>query len=105
MVVGWYLFHKRICFFFFSFCYKLFRLSISQKKRYAADGEEQTVLESMRDYLLNTIQKTFEVGIDQAECLYQELLQCTRNKNLVKKEKSERKSPAKCFMIFGDFIL
>ncbi|XP_037034801.1 transient receptor potential cation channel trpm isoform X3 [Bradysia coprophila] len=51
--------------------------------KYAADGEEQTVLESMRDYLLNTIQKTFEVGIDQAECLYQELLQCTRNKNLI----------------------
>lgn len=51
--------------------------------RYASDGEEQTVLESMRDYLLSTIQKTFEVAIDQAECLYQELLQCTRNKNLV----------------------
>lgn len=51
--------------------------------RYASDGEEQTVLESMRDYLLSTIQKTFDVGIDQAECLYQELLQCTRNKNLV----------------------
>lgn len=41
------------------------------------------MLESMRDYLLNTIQKTFEVTIDQAECLYQELLQCTRNKNLI----------------------
>lgn len=51
--------------------------------RYASDSDEQTVLESMRDYLLNTIQKTFEVGIDQAECLYHELLQCTRNKNLV----------------------
>lgn len=51
--------------------------------RYAADGEKQPVLESMREYLLSTIQKTFEVGIDQAECLYQELLQCTRNKNLV----------------------
>uniref|UniRef100_A0A1L8DKF9 Putative transient receptor potential cation channel trpm n=1 Tax=Nyssomyia neivai TaxID=330878 RepID=A0A1L8DKF9_9DIPT len=51
--------------------------------KYATDGEEQTVLESMRDYLLNTIQKTFEVTIDQAECLYQELLQCTRNKNLI----------------------
>lgn len=51
--------------------------------RYAADGDEQTVLESMRDYLLSTIQKTFEVGIDQAERLYQELLECTRNKNLV----------------------
>lgn len=43
------------------------------------------MLESMREYLLGTIQKTFEVGIDQAECLYHELLQCTRNKNLVNK--------------------
>lgn len=51
--------------------------------RYASDGDEQPVLESMRDYLINTIQKTFEVGMDQAEKLYQELLQCTRNKNLV----------------------
>ncbi|XP_055320176.1 transient receptor potential cation channel trpm isoform X6 [Sitodiplosis mosellana] len=51
--------------------------------KYASDGEEQTVLESMRDYLLNMIQKTFEVGIDQAECLYHELLLCTRNKNLI----------------------
>lgn len=52
--------------------------------RYASDGEEQPVLESMRDYLIGTIQKTFEVGLDQAEKLYQELLQCTRNKNLVR---------------------
>lgn len=55
--------------------------------RYASDGEEQTVLESMRDYLINTIQKTFEVGLEQADRLYQELLQCTRNKNLVSKRK------------------
>jgi len=52
--------------------------------RYASDGEEQPVLESMRDYLIGTIQKTFEVGLDQSEKLYQELLQCTRNKNLVR---------------------
>lgn len=51
--------------------------------RYASDGDEQPVLESMRDYLISTIQKTFEVGSDQSEKLYQELLQCTRNKNLV----------------------
>lgn len=43
------------------------------------------MLESMRDYLITTIQKTFEVGFDQAEKLYQELLQCTRSKNLVSK--------------------
>lgn len=42
------------------------------------------MLESMRDYLINTIQKTFEVSTDQAERLYQDLLQCTRNKNLVR---------------------
>lgn len=51
--------------------------------KYASDDEEQPVLESMRDSLIQTIQKTFEVGFDQAECLYQELLQCTRNKNLI----------------------
>ncbi|XP_064548253.1 transient receptor potential cation channel trpm isoform X5 [Drosophila montana] len=51
--------------------------------KYASDGEEQPVLESMREYLIGTIQKTFEVGVDQAEKLYQELLQCTRNKNLI----------------------
>nr|XP_043066635.1 transient receptor potential cation channel trpm isoform X6 [Drosophila bipectinata] len=51
--------------------------------KYASDGEEQPVLESMRDYLMGTIQKTFEVGQDQSEKLYQELLQCTRNKNLI----------------------
>lgn len=61
-------------YFFFFYCFS---------NRYAADGEEQTVLESMREYLINTIQKTFEIGIEQADCLYQELLQCTRNKNLV----------------------
>ncbi|XP_065366782.1 transient receptor potential cation channel trpm isoform X7 [Calliphora vicina] len=51
--------------------------------KYASDGDEQPVLESMRDYLISTIQKTFEVVSDQAEKLYQELLQCTRNKNLI----------------------
>ncbi|XP_072942327.1 transient receptor potential cation channel trpm [Epargyreus clarus] len=51
--------------------------------KYASESGEQSVLESMRDYLINTIQKTFEVGVQQAECLYSELLQCTRKKNLI----------------------
>ncbi|XP_058178752.1 transient receptor potential cation channel trpm [Anopheles ziemanni] len=51
--------------------------------KYASDSGEQQVLESMHDYLLATIQKTFEVSQDQAEQLYQELLQCTKNKNLI----------------------
>ncbi|XP_055380249.1 transient receptor potential cation channel trpm isoform X3 [Condylostylus longicornis] len=51
--------------------------------KYASDGDEQPVLESMREYLIGTIQKTFEVGFEQAEKLYHELLQCTRNKNLI----------------------
>lgn len=37
----------------------------------------------MKDYLISTIQRTFEVGLEQAECLYGELLQCTRKKNLI----------------------
>lgn len=37
----------------------------------------------MKDYLISTIQRTFEVGLEQAECLYGELLQCTRKKHLV----------------------
>lgn len=53
--------------------------------RYASDSEsgEQTVLENMKEYLIDTIERTFEVGKEQAECLYGELLQCTRKKNLV----------------------
>lgn len=51
--------------------------------KYASDSGEQTVLESMRDVLLSTIQKTFEVDIEKADCLYNELLQCTKNKNLI----------------------
>lgn len=51
--------------------------------RYASDSGDPHVLEPMREYLLNTIQKTFEVSIDQAECLLGELLMCTKNKNLV----------------------
>ncbi|GLH02373.1 Transient receptor potential cation channel, partial [Gryllus bimaculatus] len=37
----------------------------------------------MKDYLIGTIQRTFEVGLEQAECLYSELLQCTSKKNLI----------------------
>ncbi|XP_044737220.1 transient receptor potential cation channel trpm isoform X2 [Chrysoperla carnea] len=51
--------------------------------KYASETGEQNVLESMKDYLINTIQRTFEVGLEQAECLYSELLQCTRNKKLI----------------------
>ncbi|XP_073999416.1 transient receptor potential cation channel, subfamily M isoform X2 [Rhodnius prolixus] len=53
--------------------------------KYASDSEsgEQTVLENMKEYLIDTIERTFEVGKEQAECLYGELLQCTRKKNLI----------------------
>lgn len=47
------------------------------------DTGGQTVLENMKDYLLNTIQCTFEVGQEKAERLYEELLECTRYKNMV----------------------
>ena len=51
--------------------------------RYASDGEEQGMLESMKDYLISTIMRAFEVAIDQAEKLYLELLQCSKYKNLI----------------------
>lgn len=38
----------------------------------------------MKDYILSLIQRSFEVDIDKAECLYGELLQCTKRKNLVR---------------------
>ncbi|XP_059478668.1 transient receptor potential cation channel trpm isoform X6 [Neocloeon triangulifer] len=51
--------------------------------KYASETGEQTVLESMKDYLISMIQRTFDSGIEQAEQLYTELLQCTRKKNLI----------------------
>lgn len=41
------------------------------------------MLENAKDLLISMIQKTFEVGTRQAEQLYDELLECTRNKNLI----------------------
>ncbi|XP_024940536.1 transient receptor potential cation channel trpm isoform X3 [Cephus cinctus] len=46
-------------------------------------GEGEGPLESMREHLLSTIQRTFKVSPEQANQLYSELLQCTRNKNLI----------------------
>lgn len=51
--------------------------------KYVCESGGQSVLDSMKDYLITTIQRTFEVGPEQAECLYYELLQCTRKKHLV----------------------
>ncbi|KAL7047046.1 hypothetical protein ACKWTF_002774 [Chironomus riparius] len=48
-----------------------------------ANENDQGLLDSMKDYILNMIMKTFEVGVEQAECLYNELLQCTKYKNLI----------------------
>lgn len=51
--------------------------------KYASENSESQLLETMKDYLVNMIMKTFEVGSDQAERLYLELLQITKYKNLV----------------------
>lgn len=37
----------------------------------------------MKEYLLNTIQCTFDVEQEKAERLYEELLECTRHKHMV----------------------
>lgn len=47
------------------------------------------VLKSMRDYIIATITRAFEVNRELAECLYGELMQCVENKNLVNTAKSE----------------
>ncbi|KAE8751679.1 hypothetical protein FOCC_FOCC001527 [Frankliniella occidentalis] len=39
--------------------------------------------DNMKEYLITTIMRIFEVGPEQAECLYQELIACTRNKHLI----------------------
>lgn len=54
--------------------------------KYANDNNKEfqsQVLESMKDYLINMMMKTFEVSVDQADRLYQELLQITKYKNLI----------------------
>lgn len=51
--------------------------------KYANEHEEQSLLESMKDYLINMIMKTFEVVTEQADRLYNELLQITKYKNLI----------------------
>lgn len=54
-------------------------------RRYATESQVggPSVLESVKEYLLMTIQRTFEVSLEQAECLYEDLIQCTLNKHLV----------------------
>lgn len=42
-----------------------------------------TVLENMKDYLMNSIKLAFEVVPEKAERLYEELIECTRHKNMV----------------------
>lgn len=53
--------------------------------KYANDNKDfqSQVLESMKDYIVKMMMKTFEVTDDQADRLYQELLQITKFKNLI----------------------
>lgn len=51
--------------------------------KYANENDDQNFLDSMKDYLINMIMKTFEVGTEQADRLHSELLQCTKFKSLI----------------------
>ena len=52
--------------------------------KYALDsGETSSVLDGMKEQLVTTIQRTFNVDVYQAEKLYAELLQCVKKKNLI----------------------
>ena len=42
-----------------------------------------SVLDGMKEQLVATIQRTFNVDVLQADKLYSELLQCVRKKNLI----------------------
>ncbi|XP_045461707.1 transient receptor potential cation channel trpm isoform X20 [Harmonia axyridis] len=44
---------------------------------------ELRVLKVLKDYIIGTIQRAFEVPLDLAEVLFGELLQCVQNKNLI----------------------
>ncbi|XP_014228067.1 transient receptor potential cation channel trpm isoform X2 [Trichogramma pretiosum] len=47
------------------------------------DGEGDSVLDNIKDHLLDTIKRTFDVGLEQANQLYSELLQCIRKRHLI----------------------
>lgn len=51
--------------------------------KYASENSDSKFLETMKDYLINMIVKTFEVNADQAEQLYFELLEIAKFKNLI----------------------
>lgn len=44
---------------------------------------EVRVLKVLKDYIISTIQRAFEVSLDLAEVLFGELIQCVQNKNLI----------------------
>lgn len=43
------------------------------------------MLKSMKDYIIATIQRAFEVAAELADGLFSELMQCVENKHLVSK--------------------
>ncbi|CAB0039857.1 unnamed protein product [Trichogramma brassicae] len=47
------------------------------------DEEGDSVLDNIKDHLLDTIKRTFDVGLEQANQLYSELLQCIRKRHLI----------------------
>ena len=51
--------------------------------RYAGEDGDLGVIEEMRDELLHTIKKTFDVSSEQASQLFLELRQCIKRRNLI----------------------
>lgn len=44
------------------------------------------MLKSMKDYIIATIQRAFEVAAELADGLFSELMQCVENKHLVSED-------------------
>lgn len=55
--------------------------------RYAGDDGDPGHLDEMHDQLKMTIQKTFNVTPELAEKLHEELIQCVKRKNLVRRKR------------------
>ena len=52
-------------------------------KYVSEDGESSSVLDGMKQQLFATIQRTFNIDVQQADKLFGELLQCVRKRNLI----------------------
>lgn len=62
---------------------RLYEIHIFCRWRDGQTGDGEGPLEGVKEQVLETIKRTFQVSAEQASQLCSELLQCTRKKHLV----------------------